>query len=87
MDADLDRVKIIHDEVDRYMGQHKISMVEVEMAFMQLRHEWINKGRPEPNYETRDNYGQFFNRWESYRRGALGPRGHGPGGAIDGSGW
>jgi hypothetical protein len=60
MVIDSHRVKIIHDEIDRYMGQHKISMDEVTEAYFQIRENWVTKGRPEPNYETRDNYGQFF---------------------------
>jgi hypothetical protein len=60
MAIDSNRIKIIHDEVDRYMGQHKISMEEVFLGISQIYEEWSAKGCPEPDFETRDNYGQFF---------------------------
>lgn len=54
------RVKIIHDEIDRYMGQHKISMDEVLAAVQLLYGHWEAKGSQEPDYAHRDNYGQYF---------------------------
>lgn len=59
MVIDQNRVKIIHDEVDRYMGQHKISMEEVFLSISTIYEEWTARGCPEPDYGSRDNYGQY----------------------------
>lgn len=60
MATDPCRIKIIHDEIDRYMGQHKISMEEVFLAVSGIYEEWSARGCQEPDYAHRDNYGQYF---------------------------
>lgn len=54
------RIRIIYEEIDRYMGQHKISMNEVTEAYKQIQEDWVKKGCPQPDMDARDNYGQFF---------------------------
>jgi hypothetical protein len=54
------RIRIIYEEIDRYMSQHKISMEEVTQAYLEIKEDWVKKGCPSPDLETRDNYGQFF---------------------------
>ena len=45
---DSHRVELIRFELDRYMGQHKISMNEVLKAVSELYLEWDRKGCIEP---------------------------------------